>query len=276
MKRFAGGRGWSVRADGRIEVEGQGVISTAGAPVTARLFLLEHGDAVREASRRFDVPVPWLVGMTMIESVTVRESPRGGLGWDNKTVARARRLALPDAGLNQLRAAGYSESWLRTNNRRRRDVVSWREESGFVTPDDTPTRVSAGLMQTLLSTARAVVARFPDCAPRDHRGNVRPVHVGDLMLPELSLLWGAGYLAMLRDEYSGPIRHLTLDGVAPATGFDFVLATGAYNAGGLYIDTGAEPNPFKLLTYHSTRTDRAIRFYNDCYKAEVVDLWQGK
>ena len=148
-----------------------------------------------------------------------------------------------------------------------------RYEPGYVSPEDTPGRVSAGLMQTLLSTARAVVEMYPDVAPRGLDGAPRVPHLGDLLDPALSLLWGAGYLAHQREQYSGVIKGLT-DGTRPGRGLDFVLATGSYNAGGIYHDDGEEnPNPFRLVTYSPTRTMRGIEFHNDCYKPEILPLW---
>lgn len=270
-----GGMGWRTKPYGGIEVEGRGVVTSGGQPMTARLMLVEYGPAIKAAAARFGVPVPWLVGMCAIESIKLREGPRGpggSLKWGDERVVSALRKARPGVGLATLRASGLSEGAAQRQNRYRQDPVSIRYEAAYVSPEDTPGRVSAGLMQTLLSTARAVVEMYPDVAPRGLDGAPRVPHLGDLLDPALSLLWGAGYLEHQRGQYSGIIKGLTDDG-APARGLDFVLATGSYNAGGIYHDDGENPNPFRLVTYSPTRTMRGIQFHNDCYKPEVLPLW---
>lgn len=274
MRSYAGGRRWRVLEDGRVEVEGAGVITSGGRPQTARLLLLEHGDALRAASSRFDIPIPWLVGMTTIEAIRYASNPRGGFAWDSDRVVKARGRGLAGRGLKLLASKGVGEEEARRLNRLRCDIVSIRYEPGYISPEDTPGLVSAGLMQTLLSTARAVVAEFPDLAPLDRQGKSRALHLGDLLDPAMSLLLGAGYLAMQREQYKGTIKHLR-DGAAAGRGLDFVLATGSYNAGSLRIDDGENPNPFKLVTYSNTRTTRGIQFHNDCYHKDIVSLWKS-
>jgi len=270
-RRYATGRRWRELESGAVEVEGQGVITSGGQPLTARALLLEHGDALRAASARFDVPIPWLVGMTCIESLRLKASPKGGRAWSSSRVVTARAKALAGRGLRLLSSLGYSEVELRASQGFRRDVVSVRYEAGFLGVEDTPGLVSAGLMQTLLSTARAVARAYPDTAPLARNGEPREPHLGDLIDPAQSLMWGAGYLAMLRDEYSGDIKRLTCDGER-ARGFDFVLATGAYNAGGIYhAPTG---NPFQIVTYSNDRTTKGVEFYNDCFHKSVESLWR--
>ena len=270
-RRYATGQRWRVLESGAIEVEGQGVVTSGGRPLTARALLLEHGDALRLASARFTIPIPWLIGMVCIESLRLKSTPRGGAPWDSERVVKARARALPGRGQRALAALGFGESELRAVQTFRRDVVSLRYERGFIGVEDTPGLVSAGLMQTLVSTARAVALKYPDTAPRARSGAVRAPHVGDLLDPEQSLLWGAGYLAMLRDQYSGRIKRLTCDG-EPASGLDFLLATGAYNAGGIYH--AATGNPFQIITYSDTRTIRGVEFHNDCYHHSIEALWR--
>lgn len=137
------------------------------------------------------------------------------------------------------------------SDRMRFDPVSIRYEPGYIHPSDTPHRVSAGLMQTLVSTARQMAEKY-ELELRDMDGDLRDVQLGDLLDPHTSLWLGAAYMAHQRDRYAGE-----LDG---GNGLDFVYLTGAYNAGSVRTDVNT---PFRLMTYSPTRTERAIRFHND-------------
>ena len=93
------------------------------------------------------------------------------------------------------------------------------------------------------------------------------------MDPVRSLYLGAGYMRMLRDRYEGD-RIAGADG----EGLDYVLLTGAYNAGSVRRDKSLNPakrNPFNIVTYSRTRTARAIQWHNDCYRPEVLELWKS-
>lgn len=276
MRSYNGGRRWRNLEDGRIEVEGR-VITSGGAPTTARLFLLEYGEAAHQAAKRFNIPVPWLVGMAAIEAIRLKPAPRGG-AWGKGRVEEFMERALPGRGWRLLKAAGVDVRG-RVNGLRM-DTVSLRYEGEFVSPEDTPGRVSAGLMQTLLSTAREMAEKYPDTAPRNAlTGARRKVELGDLLIPELSLLYGAAYMRHLldRQEQRGIIPRLVEDGRA-AGGMDFVLMTGAYNAGDIRAQDpkGPKANPFGLLTHGESRTDRGVRWHNDCWlpgAAELVEDW---
>jgi hypothetical protein len=111
-----------------------------------------------------------------------------------------------------------------------------RHEKGCSTIDPalTPSRVSVGLMQTLLSTASSVMPK--------------PVSLADLRNPLVSIEAGSRY--MWRQ--------------ARATRFDPPLVACAYNAGSLIHNTSPD-NRWKLLQYPtgtSEYADRFIRLFN--------------
>jgi hypothetical protein len=115
----------------------------------------------------------------------------------------------------------------------RADAV--RLEPGYVSDEATPHRVSPGVMQTLISTARDALGMSVD---RTY-----------LLDPANSIRAGMAYVA--RQSRS--------------TMFDPVLVAAAYNAGRLYYQTGAQ-NRWKLRQYPigtSMHCDRFVKFYND-------------
>ena len=113
-------------------------------------------------------------------------------------------------------------------------------------PENTPSRVSVGLMQTLLSTARATL-RQPG------------LRLAELLRPDMSILAGAAYMAQQSRQ----------------TRYDPPLAAAAYNAGSLRYNGGAN-NRWKLLQYPigtSQHVDRFIRGFNAAMALiDAVDL----
>ena len=110
-----------------------------------------------------------------------------------------------------------------------------RREPGYVSDEKTPGRISAGLMQTLISTARETLSMS---LGRDF-----------LLDPGGSILAGTSYIAKQ----------------APITGLDPPLVAAAYNAGRLTPNDGVE-NRWKLLQYPigtGKHVDRFVRFFND-------------
>ena len=110
-----------------------------------------------------------------------------------------------------------------------------RLEPGYVSDEQTPKKMSAGLMQTLLSTAR----------------NTMKMSFGRdwLLVPGNSINAGTSYIA----EQSS------------VTQLDPPLVAAAYNAGGLYQQDGAQ-NRWKLRQFPigtSAHVDRFVKFYND-------------
>jgi hypothetical protein len=105
-----------------------------------------------------------------------------------------------------------------------------REEPGFTSDEATPHRVSPGLMQTLISTARATL-------------NDPSINRQKLLDPETSIRAGTAYI---RQQ-------------ARTTNFDPPLVACAYNAGNCYPQDGAQ-NPWKLRQYPIGTGKHADRF----------------
>lgn len=113
-----------------------------------------------------------------------------------------------------------------------------RREPGYASDSATPHRVSPGIMQTLISTARATLA----C-----NGIARAW----LLRPENSILAGASYIAQQSSK----------------TLLDPPVVFAAYNAGGVYAQTGAR-NRWKMRQYPigtGEHCDRAVLWFNDCF-----------
>ena len=111
-----------------------------------------------------------------------------------------------------------------------------RKEPGYKSDRSTPHRISAGLMQTLISTARMWRSDI-----------VR----ADLLQPAGSIYAGTSYIAFQR-------KH---------TSFDPPLVAAAYNAGGVYKQTGAS-NRWKTRQYPigtGKHADRFVQWYNDVF-----------
>lgn len=110
-----------------------------------------------------------------------------------------------------------------------RDPTSYRWEERIQEP-------SVGLMQTLLSTAKMMDAKYKlGLKPNKH----------SLKQPHTSIMLGTAYLATLAE------RYVTTDGV---------LLQAAYNAGGVYY---TKKNEWRLRTFAADRTERFIRWHND-------------
>jgi hypothetical protein len=111
-----------------------------------------------------------------------------------------------------------------------------REEPGYVSDEATPHRVSPGLMQTLISTARDTL-------------NDRTMNRAKLLEPESSIRAGTAYI---RQQ-------------ARFTNFDPPLVACAYNAGNLYPQDGSA-NPWKLRQYPigtGKHADRFVEWFSD-------------
>lgn len=120
-----------------------------------------------------------------------------------------------------------------------------RLEPGFVSVETTPHKVSVGLMQTLVSTAREVM--------KD-----RSISGERLQDPLLSVRAGAGYIR----RQGGSTR------------FDPPCVACAYNAGGIYFQDGAG-NRWKMRQYPigtGSHADRFVRFFNATIAAFAQDV----
>lgn len=114
-----------------------------------------------------------------------------------------------------------------------------RQEPGFVSDEATPHRVSVGLMQTLISTARSMVPKTP------------PVDRPWLLVSAHAIQAGTAYIASQRG----------------ATGFDPPKVACAYNAGGIYYDKSPY-NRWKMRQYPlgtGKHADRFVKWFNECF-----------
>jgi uncharacterized protein (TIGR02594 family) len=119
-----------------------------------------------------------------------------------------------------------------------------RMESGYSSDDESPHRISLGLMQTLISTARETLEK-PD------------VDRAWLLNPDNSIRAGTAYIAKQ----------------ARITGFDPPKVACAYNAGGIYLQTGPE-NRWKMRQFpigEGKHADRFVQWFNDCFRLFAAD-----
>jgi hypothetical protein len=115
------------------------------------------------------------------------------------------------------------------------DAIRHEPGCSLINPELTPQKISIGLTQTLLSTAREALQR-------------PTLHIADLCDPALAIEAGASYMW----------RQGRL------TGFDPPLVGAAYNAGSLRFDSTAQ-NRWRLVQYPigtPQYDDRFIRFFN--------------
>ena len=118
------------------------------------------------------------------------------------------------------------------------DPDAVRQEPGYRSDSATPDRISAGLCQLLLSTAREVL-RAPGLTRKD------------LKDPQLNILGAAAYIKSRRAK----------------TQLDAPLVAAAYNAGGVYREE-APANPWRLRCYPKNtgaHITRWVRWYNDSW-----------
>ncbi|MFT6583573.1 MAG: hypothetical protein ACJAU6_004027 [Alphaproteobacteria bacterium] len=118
---------------------------------------------------------------------------------------------------------------------------SLRTEPGYISDDETPHRVSCGLTQTLISTARECLDEDGALVDRDW-----------LFEPDNAIRAGAAYINQQR-------RKTLLDPPKVAC---------AYNSGGVYANEGAA-NRWKMRQYPIGKGDHADRFvawFNDCFR----------
>lgn len=112
-----------------------------------------------------------------------------------------------------------------------------RFEPHYSSDEATPDQVSPGLMQTLLSTARAILAN--PAIDRDW-----------LLVPENSIQAGATYILQQSRQ----------------TGFDPPMVACCYNAGRIALEEGPR-NPWRMLQYPvgtGEHCDRFVQWFNDC------------
>ena len=121
----------------------------------------------------------------------------------------------------------------------RGDPMSIREEPGYMSDLATPSKISAGLMQLLISTASEIMRTLG-------------VHVDRawLMVPDNAIRAGASFIASQ----------------AGKTGMDPPKVACAYNAGGIYYQ-GGEENRWKMRQFPigtGHHADRFVKWFNEC------------
>ena len=113
-----------------------------------------------------------------------------------------------------------------------------RHEPGYVSDEATPGKVSIGLMQTLISTARQALNR--------------PALTGDDLLdPMTSIDAGAAYIAQQQGQ----------------TGYDPPVVACAYNAGSVAHNDGVN-NRWKMRQFPigtDEHANRWVKWFNDCF-----------
>jgi len=199
-------------------------------PYMARLRA-PHGAPVGGAARQWHLSETGII----VDGTQPRAgTPTAARAWATHGLAMQRAAQAHNVPVELLLATACTESGGRA------DAV--REEPGYLDDATTPHRVSPGLMQTLISTAREALAD-----PKLDRAR--------LLQPETSLAAGAAY-----------IRRQALGGRVP-TGFDPPLVAIAYNAGSLRPAAGppgsrsaSAQNPWGLV-----QTRRGDHFHADAF-----------
>jgi Transglycosylase SLT domain len=134
----------------------------------------------------------------------------------------------------------------------------YREEPGYISDGKTPNKVSPGLLQTLISTARGENRRRKLYLNFD--GTLEELTREDLFVPERSIMLGASYM-----------RHQIDRKEDDEVGFDDddpILLCSAYNAGSVRPTTR---NAYHLLTYGGiSRIEKFIAYNND-----MISITQG-
>lgn len=169
-------------------------------------------------------------GVVLDGAVQRAGAPTAARAWAVHGTAMQRAAQAQSVPVELLLACACTESGGRAS--------AVREEPGYLDDETTPQRVSPGLMQTLISTAREALAD-----PRIDRAL--------LLDPQTSLAAGGAY-----------IRRQALGG--RPTGFDPPLVAIAYNAGSLR----AAANPWGLVQTRrgdGWHADAFCRFFNDAF-----------
>jgi hypothetical protein len=212
---------WRVTPAG-VALEGSDrVFRTRGQPRTAQRIWAEYQGELRTAWQTYSVPIPILIAIAATESRGDRSAARHEPGYAAHLVD-----GIP---------SGAGIGWLNSHHRE-------LPVENFVEADEaTPGRVSLGVMQVLISTARDVLGD----------GSIGRA---ELLQPGVSFAAGAAYVRQQAD----------LDPES-STFLDPVLVAAAYNAGGLYQET-ATANPWRLRCYPlgtGGHISRFVKWYGD-------------
>jgi hypothetical protein len=120
-----------------------------------------------------------------------------------------------------------------------------RREPGFVSYEETPDRVSIGLMQTLISTARSALGGLPE------------IDGPWLLVADNSIRAGTAYIAQQ----------------TPKTDYDPPVVACAYNAGGVYENQNPG-NRWRMKQYPigtDHHANRFVEWFNDCFRMYAAD-----
>lgn len=123
-----------------------------------------------------------------------------------------------------------------------------RKEPGYVSDEATPHRVSYGLMQTLISTARQAISQLA----LEPTISETTINKDWLFVPRNAILAGAAYIS----------SH------AQRTQLDPPLVACAYNAGSIIYNNGAN-NRWKMRQYPlgtDAHANRFVLWFNDCFR----------
>ena len=221
--KYNGGRGWRRTPEGIILVEAPDTIGMVRSGDTGAGYLYRtNGDPITAYTALQD--------------------------FGSSLRAASELYAIP---LNVLFAMMAIEATKQKADRSHFNPRCVREESGYLSDEKTPHRVSPGLMQTLISTAREANKRGE--VYRNFDGSLEQLTREDLFVPERSIMLGAAYMRF-------QINRKEVD----EAGFDDddpVLLCSAYNAGSVRPTT---KNDFGLLTYGgNSRIEKYIAYNND-------------
>lgn len=134
------------------------------------------------------------------------------------------------------------------------NVRSLRFEKDYVSDLKTPNEISPGMMQTLISTAASMNAKF--------RLKLDVTREG-LFDPRTSIMLGTAYMRDRADHYKkGVDTGRVLSGEKILDPFDFCYCIAAYNAGAVRLNSSPD-YPFKMRTFSPNRTDKGLRYHND-------------
>ena len=125
-----------------------------------------------------------------------------------------------------------------------------RCEPGYRSDQETPRRVSLGLMQTLISTARDTLGK------RGFR-DIDRIDRAWLFVPRHSIRAGTSYI---REQFDRPGKQ--------STRFDPPKVACAYNAGSLLSNSGTA-NRWKMKQHpidSGFHADRFVEWFNDCFR----------
>ena len=192
--------------------------------------------------RRFEGGVRWHLTET---GISIEGAPAEGTRGEPSTVRRVRERFGPSIGRWSVELGVPAELILATIcTESGGDPAVERQEPGFVSYEATPHRVSIGLMQTLISTAAETLG-------------LARIDRAWLLQADNSIRAGTAYIAHQS-------RHTRLDPPVVAC---------AYNAGGVYENTGVQ-NRWRMRQYPigtGHHADRFVAWFNDCFRMYGAD-----